>query len=340
MKKLITLILSGAMLLCAPVAAAAAEPSDNADLVTDAFTYTYADGSEYGYHVPKINLDGDGIQAVNDAMWEELYEKQLRGDGGALTAIEGGWSPEPYAMDYKWALNGNVLSIWARASYSNDYGVYSVYNISVSTGQRISDRDLLSLVGVSQASFYANVKQVLSDTFEAQFGSLPEDEFKAEQRAGNISNSNVQAARPYLDRSGALCAIDTVYSLAGAGEYSQELTIMARDQLPKPLLLSSPPEKPAIDERLQYFIDYNDTVYFTEADIEGFDAQMCLYARNSIYAKLGWDFDMPELKEFFSQFDWYAPTLDPDQFTADMINDCQAANRNLVQSYERSHGFY
>lgn len=92
-------------------------------------------------------------------------------------------------------------------------------------------------------------------------------------------------------------------------------------------------------EMLDYFIYNSDCMYFTEADIAGFDAEMCRLARNGIYARLGRKFKDAGLSNFFSQYYWYYPTIEADNFSDRLLNAYQVANRDLIVSYERKHGF-
>lgn len=93
------------------------------------------------------------------------------------------------------------------------------------------------------------------------------------------------------------------------------------------------------DDPVMYFIMNCDSVKFTEKDIEGFDESMCRYARNGIYARLGRKFDDDALTEYFSQYDWYKPTIDPDDFSESYLNSYQLANRDLIVAYEKENGY-
>lgn len=92
-------------------------------------------------------------------------------------------------------------------------------------------------------------------------------------------------------------------------------------------------------DKLQYFITHCDSEYFTENDIQTFDADMCRIARNSIYARLGRKFDDQELTAYFKQYDWYIPTIDPEDFSDEMLNQYQVANRDLIVAFETQKGY-
>ena len=101
------------------------------------------------------------------------------------------------------------------------------------------------------------------------------------------------------------------------------------------------PTEPEIDAdpRLLYVIEYCDSTYLTEEDLSGFDKEMCRIARNALYAKSGRKFKDAELQEFFGQFSWYYPSVEPSDFTGSMFNKYQSANLNLISAYEREHGY-
>ena len=337
MRELLSILLA-ALLLAAPTTACAVEAPDDTDLVTDAFSYQ-AVGDYNSFALPRIDREGEGIQAVNDAIWRELYEEELYSEYGAMTAIEEGWSPEPYNMTYDWAVNGDLLSLWTVSSYSNDYNVYFVYNVSLSAGRRITDGELLDVLELDPDDFYGQAALVLSDTFEKQSSMSPEDEFKAQQRQANNDPANVRAVRPYLDGNGDLCVIGRICAMAGAGEYAQPLTVMTADRLPAAISSASLPETLSAEERLACFIERCDSEFFAPADIAGFDEQMCVYAINGAYARAGRIFADPALEEYFSRFVWYRPSIEPDQFTDDLLGPYQLANIRLVLDYQAGQGF-
>ena len=101
-----------------------------------------------------------------------------------------------------------------------------------------------------------------------------------------------------------------------------------------PVVETQPPQTP-----LNYWIENCDKTYLRESDLEGFDKQMCVYARNAIYAKSGRMFKSQDLQRYFSQFSWYNPIVSPDRFTDSMLNSYQIANLNVILAYERAHGY-
>lgn len=342
MKKYISIILAAALLLAAPVFALAAEGFSSPDysgLVTDAYSYDY--GTEWGYwgfHVPQINWPGSGIQAVNDSLWQQLYEQQLVANG-TLAAVEQGYGSGLLGISYRWAVNGDVLSLWVICDYDADYTTYLVYNVSLSAGRRITDSELLAAVGLSEEEYLSLAQTALTAAFDASYGSFPQDEFSLEQRQNTQAEANVRGARPFLSAGGELYVAGKVYSLAGAEAYFHLLKAADRSALTQTVSTAGLPQQAPVDQRLTYFLEHCDSQVLTREDIEGFDEQMCLYARNGVYARSGRMFNDPDLQAFFSQFAWYVPTVEPAKFTADMLNSVQNKNIALVMAYEKDQGY-
>lgn len=314
MKKIICLLMAAAVLAGLPAAALAA-----GDPVTEAYHYTRSSsGDTWDYHIPELTLSGPGAAAVNAAIWEELYygyvaEAEYSGDD---------YWPAAMGMDYSWAVNDDTLSLWVRVQGMTDNDSYYVYNVSLTDGERLSDRELLKAAGVSRERFNDLLRSALAAKMDA-FPSFEGDDYTGQLREEGLSDGNLALAKPYMGRGGSLCAVAWVYTPAGAGRYLQTLTLIPGDT----------------DAQVASFIERSDSQYLTEADLEGFDAKMCEYARNGVYARAGRGFQSAELQEYFSQFAWYTPSIAPSAFSDSMLNDYQIRNIALVLAYEQAHGY-
>lgn len=98
-------------------------------------------------------------------------------------------------------------------------------------------------------------------------------------------------------------------------------------------------EETVVVDPIEYFLLNCDKVYFTKEDLVGLDADMCRIARNGIYARLGRKFRDEELTRYFEQYDWYVPTIEPDDFSDDMLNEYEITNRDLIVEYEEEQGY-
>lgn len=84
----------------------------------------------------------------------------------------------------------------------------------------------------------------------------------------------------------------------------------------------------------EYIISDSNSRYLTESDISGLSLQQLNYAKNEIYARRGRKFDSVELQEYFGSKSWYRGTIEPSQFTNDMLNDYEIKNADLLSARE------
>lgn len=92
-------------------------------------------------------------------------------------------------------------------------------------------------------------------------------------------------------------------------------------------------------ETTEYVLPTSDSEYLTKDDLVGLTAEECHLARNEIYARHGRIFLDEELQRYFNSFDWYHPTIEPDDFQESMLNQYEMANRDLIVSYETEQGY-
>lgn len=95
----------------------------------------------------------------------------------------------------------------------------------------------------------------------------------------------------------------------------------------------------ALFDPLEEFVNYCDAQYFTRSDIETFDADMSLIARNAVYAHSGRKFQNERWRTYFAQYDWYFPYIEGDDFSESMFNDYQTHNLRLILDYDKEMGY-
>lgn len=91
--------------------------------------------------------------------------------------------------------------------------------------------------------------------------------------------------------------------------------------------------------RFMWFIDDCDKTYFTREDLEGFDKDMAMLARNAPYAHEGRMFTNETIQNFFLNWKWYVGYVAPDAFQETTLNDYEKANKELVMNYEKEMGY-
>ena len=84
----------------------------------------------------------------------------------------------------------------------------------------------------------------------------------------------------------------------------------------------------------EYIIPDSNSRYLTESDISGLSLQQLNYAKNEIYARRGRKFDSVELQEYFGSKSWYRGTIEPSQFTNDVLNEYEIKNADLLSARE------
>jgi len=83
-----------------------------------------------------------------------------------------------------------------------------------------------------------------------------------------------------------------------------------------------------------FIFSNSSTEYLTEKDLEQLSAKELTYARNEVYARHGYVFEVEELKEYFNSKSWYSPGRDNSGIT---INNIEEANVRLIKEYQETH---
>ncbi|MDD7389466.1 MAG: YARHG domain-containing protein [Lachnospiraceae bacterium] len=81
------------------------------------------------------------------------------------------------------------------------------------------------------------------------------------------------------------------------------------------------------------------TTYLSMSDLNGLTKEECRIARNEIFARHGRMFDDETLQAYFKQFEWYEPTIAPENFTDNLLNDYELKNLDLIIAYEKEKGY-
>lgn len=314
------------------------------DPVTDAlFDYLVYEkyDSTYCYHIPRFVQKGEGFEALNSEIYDKLYallEQQVYDN------IDLGVSVILTNLSYGYGAKNGYASLiictrldWGGAEY------YDVYNINLHDGSRISTQDLLTLYGLTNDEYRELVRTKLGEKFVSGLSNWYEQnhtddalmKLYRQKQESTISDQNIDDVVPYIDADGDLCCTAWIHSIAGAEAYCHLINLTGTSEpVPIACTVDHAAENAVSGDPLQYFIEYCDRRYFTEEDVKDFDAQMCLYARNAVFAKVGRKFTTPELQDYFNQYSWYNPHIDADDFTNDMLTAIQRANVDLILARE------
>ena len=191
------------------------------DAVTKMFTF---EEMEMEYHVPKIVFDGEGIDYLNDMMYQQIY------DNVYVTEVED--SLDAYGMPgvcyivYQWGVSDSFLSIVVTITpYLSEGAEFQIYNVDLSNGQLASQSELLTHFGYTPDSFEARAKDVMGSVVADQYASLFDDpSLKTELddlMKRSTSAEYVADATPFVGADGKLWMVAPIASIAGADRYMQ-----------------------------------------------------------------------------------------------------------------------
>lgn len=88
-------------------------------------------------------------------------------------------------------------------------------------------------------------------------------------------------------------------------------------------------------EEEEYILPDSDTKKLTESDLLPLSEEELQLARNEIYARHGRKFETDSIREYFQSKDWYEGTVEPEDFTDNMLSEIELYNAKFIASYEK-----
>lgn len=83
-----------------------------------------------------------------------------------------------------------------------------------------------------------------------------------------------------------------------------------------------------------YIFPQSDKQLLGTADLDGISPEMLRIGRNEIYARHGRKFSTDDLKEYFEAQKWYSGTIEPGDFSEDLLNEIEKENVRIIQAAE------
>ncbi|MDO4324701.1 MAG: hypothetical protein Q4E24_01485 [bacterium] len=207
------------------------------DLVTDAYAndciYTVGKSEKTEitcmYRIPRVNLSSSDVEKINSEIYSSLSPII---EDAVVEIDEYGYPCTSNEIIYYWSVNGDVLSLVIRNSSYPDFGggyEYMVYNISVSTGNRLSKNELISVARISPENYHDTLWQALGSAYfqdkESCIAQMGYDDFFRTQLEKTLSEDNIQNCVPYFNEDGQLCIIGAIYLLGEADFYYHEINL-------------------------------------------------------------------------------------------------------------------
>lgn len=173
----------------------------------------------YKYTVPAFNINSADAKKINSEIYADIYnyylstlEQQKTQESLVILEI----SNEYYINNDIVSLCVNVLSDWGDTTTK-------CYNISKSTGNVITNSELASSLGYTDAEFVNIIKNVAGNYYVnlwANNNPMGQDAFYWDRYNYTISDEVCNMNVPmYVGENGNLWIIASIGSLAGAGEY-------------------------------------------------------------------------------------------------------------------------
>ena len=224
MKKIFVLLLATAMIFALAACGATPNGTDNNNTQDD-HQAGVGNSGHYTYHVPQIEADTQGAEAINKAI-SDAYTPIVNGvledvsDKVSLSCFYVAWESYQYE---------NILSLVVSCGWDADVNEYNVYLYDIASGQQLTTADLLKALDVDETVFLEAVRRAAAVKFDTQYGAIAggdTDEFLTERRDWTLSDENISMdVRTYADGDGKLHVVLPIGSIAGADSYEQALSL-------------------------------------------------------------------------------------------------------------------
>ena len=166
---------------------------------------TLSDSTKWGYwklEYPQISISGRNTDSVNSKIDSDFqkYKYNWKDDNS-----------KPYNSSFKYFIDDEVISILVEIKHDSKYYQYLdyvVYNISIQTGELLSDSEVVKRFGIKDNDFFFLVKKTYN-RFEAGI-SWVNQTIKDKCTKANLERISYQYVKPYINVNGDLCFVGYV----------------------------------------------------------------------------------------------------------------------------------
>ena len=187
------------------------------------------------YHIPKINL-ADGIaDEINQIMLDD--GEAFMAD--AYDSIDMDVSIISSGYNYVWGYKDNIVSVVTGKFYNTPGLGYTVYNLSMDTGEILDNADLREFYNFSEEELTELIISKAGDKFEEKYADIKEQvgDFYNMQYEKTVTEENANDIKLYINEDGDLCCVATIYSLAGAEAYQHLLNLTGNSEPQEPKIM-------------------------------------------------------------------------------------------------------
>lgn len=88
-----------------------------------------------------------------------------------------------------------------------------------------------------------------------------------------------------------------------------------------------------------YILSYSGSMYLSSSDLSMLSQFELYLAYFEIYARHGRKFNDPAVNEYFSQYWWYKPSIEPNMFDETSLNEYEKANIETIYKFQKNMGY-
>ena len=179
--------------------------------MSDAYKKAYGK-NQWGYKatvkIPKITIDGVSTKAIN----KEILDYCKKNSGNECSC------------GYSYYIGKTYVSILIVLQEEHDMSpatMYNVYNISRSSGKKLSKKSMLKTLGISAKKFKSRVKKAVTKYYKKDIGysSKAPSYIKRDYKKA-VSSKYLNKAIPYVNSKGKVSYMIKLLPIpAGAGAY-------------------------------------------------------------------------------------------------------------------------
>ncbi len=201
--------------------AIATEPADPNALVSDMYhgVFTNSEGEEFPHAVPRINLDGEEIAALNDTIYQTFVAEGAENFDRSM-----------YGPNYRYYEIGDLLTVFIENTMEGDSypAEYTIYTIRLSDAHILTREEILEAADMSEAEFEEAASVAMGHAY-CNFASpaidFTEEDFVREQFSKTVGAENVAKAEPYFEKDGTLAVRGYIYQLAGGACHEELISL-------------------------------------------------------------------------------------------------------------------
>ena len=170
-------------------------------------TTVSSDGSEYDFKIPMVKIEGVNTDEANKTIEKEIGKYLGDKYGHELMSR------------YVYFMNDKIVSIIVYNEYTwfDDDWKTTVFNIDLKTGRLIGDGEVVKLCGLTDKTFFANVKTIYKKYNDEGIAENSNYSGAKKHYEQNLKRISYRYIDPYIGPDGHLCFAGQVNYIGGGG---------------------------------------------------------------------------------------------------------------------------